>query len=520
MKKVNLILIASSIQAQNLFLKSSFSNNVILDTSDIWNPHISGTDLETGYTFPDDLPGNNSENYFNYVITDYTIYSDFVDTKIETVIGYDGNLTKALYIEFKEDDPSHSAYSRVQYMIFGDTNSNDPVQRMNKGYIKYMMKMHIDIDDVDWFLPFELKDTDDDGFRIGLYVYDPDSPTPYWVAKGQYMIDGNLGEDVWQHDNYDIPVPQDEWFELEVFWYAHPDTNEGEFKVAINGEILFNVTNQTKDPDHPNKMYYLMPFKAYGATGYSWITDFEYWDDIPTGNSVFSDPDLEIIVAVKIFLQGPYDSETQRMSDNLRITGNIPLIEPFTNLNFVHVKGGGEITSQEVLDVDGSNAIVDWIFVELRDSDSPETVLATQSALLQRDGDIVSVDGVSKVSFIGELESEVYLVIRHRNHFGVKTLNTYGTNTPITVNFSNSAVPIFGIESMIDFEGTRLMISGDANNDGQVNSLDKNNFWRQENGNPFDYLNTKADFNLDAIVNPVDMNGYWRLNNSKQEQLD
>ena len=107
------------------------------------------------------------------------------------------------------------------------------------------------------------------------------------------MINGELGEDVWQYDNYSYPVIEDDWFELEVFWYGHPDPNLGRLKVAINGQILFDVTNQTKDPNQPNKMFYFMPFKVYGTVGYSWITDFEYWDKLPL-SSVLYDNSLEV----------------------------------------------------------------------------------------------------------------------------------------------------------------------------------------------------------------------------------
>jgi len=64
------------------------------------------------------------------------------------------------------------------------------------------------------------------------------------------------------------------------------------------------------------------------------------------------------------------------------------------------------------------------------------------------------------------------------------------------------------------------LIGGDANNDGQVNAIDKNNFWRLQNANVFNYLSSGADFNLDGIVNAIDRNTVWRLNNSKSEQLD
>ena len=63
------------------------------------------------------------------------------------------------------------------------------------------------------------------------------------------------------------------------------------------------------------------------------------------------------------------------------------------------------------------------------------------------------------------------------------------------------------------------MVAGNANFDIQVNSVDKNDYWRPANGQPYNYFNSKADFNLDGMVNAVDKNGYWRNNNSRIEQL-
>jgi hypothetical protein len=36
-----------------------------------------------------------------------------------------------------------------------------------------------------------------------------------------------------------------------------------------------------------------MPFKVYGTIGYSWITDFEYWD-IPPSSSILYDNPLSV----------------------------------------------------------------------------------------------------------------------------------------------------------------------------------------------------------------------------------
>ncbi|MFK5982798.1 MAG: T9SS type A sorting domain-containing protein [Flavobacteriaceae bacterium] len=279
-------------KTSNLLFESSF-DNIIVDKTVEWNHHLSGTDSETNFMFPNDLPGDYTEHFFNYVVGDLENYFEYANAEITNTIGYDGNQTNALYIEFIKDDPDFISYSRVQYVMYGDNSSNDPVQRMNQGYVKYKIKTHLDHNDLesDWRIPIEWKDMDDDGFRVGLYIYDTNTPSPYWVVKGQYMINGELGDDVWEFQNYTIPVIEDEWFDLEVYWYGHPDPNLGKLKVAINDQVLFDVTNQTKDPNQPNKMFYFMPFKVYGAVGYSWITDFEY-RNIPPSNSILFDIQL------------------------------------------------------------------------------------------------------------------------------------------------------------------------------------------------------------------------------------
>jgi len=223
---------------------------------------------------------------------------------------------------------------------------------------------------------------------------------------------------------------------------------------------------------------------------------------------------------LKAFLQGPFDENTMLMTDNLRQNNVIPLTEPFTELGFTQVGSGGESISPELLNTTGNDAIVDWIFIELRDGSNPSITVATQPALIQRDGDIVSVlDGVSQVRIDLTLP-DVIVIIRHRNHHGVRSLNSFASNENITIDFSLPTTPVFGINPMETIGGTMVLISGDANNDGQVNPVDKNDYWREENGNPYNYFDSKADFNLDGIVNPVDKNNHWRVNNSRIEQID
>ncbi|MBK9337847.1 MAG: hypothetical protein IPM98_15370 [Lewinellaceae bacterium] len=126
--------------------------------------------------------------------------------------------------------------------------------------------------------------------------------------------------------------------------------------------------------------------------------------------------------AVKVFLQGPYNSSTQLMHDSLRAKNLIPLTEPYSSMvNFVHTGGGGgEQTSAAVLAVSGPDAIVDWVFLELRDPADLARSVATRSALLQRDGDVVDVDGVSPVTFEAPSGRFYAIAVRHRNHLGAQ----------------------------------------------------------------------------------------------------
>jgi hypothetical protein len=82
------------------------------------------------------------------------------------------------------------------------------------------------------------------------------------------------------------------------------------------------------------------------------------------------------------------------------------------------------------------------VFLELRDLNaSPgNNVLQTRSALIQRDGDIVDVDGVSPVTFNNLANGSYILSVRHRNHLGLsidqtspRTLNET-TSTAFTTN--------------------------------------------------------------------------------------
>lgn len=138
-----------------------------------------------------------------------------------------------------------------------------------------------------------------------------------------------------------------------------------------------------------------------------------------------------VLVGARVFLQGAYSSSTGLMSEGLRTfsSGNlIPSSDPYratpNNTSFSHVNNA---TTENVIgtpfatQATAGNNIVDWVFLELRNTNaSPgNTILQTRSALLQRDGDIVDVDGVSPVTFNNLSDGNYGLTVRHRNHLAI-----------------------------------------------------------------------------------------------------
>lgn len=176
-----------------------------------------------------------------------------------------------------------------------------------------------------------------------------------------------------------------------------------------------------------------------------------------------------------VYLQGAYEAGTGLMWDDLRTQHLLPLQEPYTVLGYTHVGGGGESTQQAVLDISGANAIVDWVFLEVRDPSSYAIVKATRSALLQRDGDVVDVDGVSSVTFSGLAPGAYYVVVKHRNHLGVMSAAPAALSQSATiVNFTGSPNATFGNANGIGALGNGLfgLYSGDFNHNGQIQNTD------------------------------------------------
>ncbi len=172
-------------------------------------------------------------------------------------------------------------------------------------------------------------------------------------------------------------------------------------------------------------------------------------------------------VNVRIFLEGCFLANGQLMQDSLRVQHLLPLDEPYAELGYVHVGDGGlEHTSGTVMEGTGPDAIVDWVILELREAAANGFRVSTRSALLQRDGDVVDMDGSSGVSF--DVEAGTYFFsVKHRNHLGVMTSTVlmFGPDgTPL--DFTLGTTQVWGTNARKEIGGKHVLWCGDAN--GQV----------------------------------------------------
>lgn len=210
-------------------------------------------------------------------------------------------------------------------------------------------------------------------------------------------------------------------------------------------------------------------------------------------------------IAIKVYLEGAVLNNGGQLSatgkplmrDNLRknpftndfsLPARDPYYYPMTNFdisqNFLHVEGGNMpslhtiLNYQSVFSVIGDNAIVDWVHVQIRSAIDSTVIIATRSGLLQRDGDIVDLDGVSSLNFANLTASNYYVVVKHRMHLGVMSKLI---NAGQSIDFTSPQTPTYDfgyVNSELDYTGLsqndaaisgyKVMWGGDLNGDGLV----------------------------------------------------
>ncbi len=210
------------------------------------------------------------------------------------------------------------------------------------------------------------------------------------------------------------------------------------------------------------------------------------------------------------------------MTDQLRANGLLPTTEPYSALGYSFVgTSPGQSVAPALFSVTGNNAVVDWVVVELRSAVDPTTILHSRPALLQRDGDVVGLNG--SAVFITTMPTGAYHVaVRHRNHLGVMTATPRSLSSTVqTVDFTSSATAAYGTNARANMNGTMVLWPGDGNGNGVVrytgNTNDRDPILSAIGGSvPTDVVSSVYD------VRDVNMDGnlsYTGTNNDRDHVL-
>lgn len=223
----------------------------------------------------------------------------------------------------------------------------------------------------------------------------------------------------------------------------------------------------------------------------------------------------DAVVSPQVYLQGatlnPNIGEESLMRDNLRADGwlaSSATTSPYSD---------ALVADASVFNTTGTDAIVDWVFVELRDKDDSTIVLGSQSALLQRDGDVVGVDGVSPLTF-SQLEGRSYVVVKHRNHLGLLSATSVALSpTNTTVDLSSDPNEVEGQNNAVVVmpNGKYSMYAGDYDGNEQVQNADASGIIQLIGSSGYD----NADMDANAQVQNSDVNALVNPNIGRGQQF-
>ncbi len=210
-----------------------------------------------------------------------------------------------------------------------------------------------------------------------------------------------------------------------------------------------------------------------------------------------------------VYLEGPFngtDMNTSLNSDNL-----LPTSQPY-NVAPWNYNG-----TESVVAIPNEN-VVDWILVEIRDASSAAgatgtTLFARKAAFLLNDGSIVDLDGSSnlQITVTSAISNDMYIVIWHRNHLAILSASPVTLfNNAGSYDFSTGSNKVYGgVPGYKNLGSVWGMVVGDINADKTIDGTDIDNAWAPDAG---DAGYKAGDLNFNGEVNNIDKNDFWFIN--------
>lgn len=195
---------------------------------------------------------------------------------------------------------------------------------------------------------------------------------------------------------------------------------------------------------------------------------------------------------IRCWLQGPYAEGGMQSSLNNLLPGDSPYPEAPATVDSIPPD------------------VVDWVLLELL-SDPGGPAYLSRSLWLDQNGEL-RAPGVSLVAFGNVSSGPFHLRVRHRNHLAATSLAAIPLASSGDPPLCDLRLPanVMDSSAAVDLgNGYCALAAGDANRDGSINSLDRDQGWRPQAGRN-GYLS--GDFDLDGNAFPNDLNAFWRPN--------
>lgn len=290
---------------------------------------------------------------------------------------------------------------------------------------------------------------------------------------------------------------------ITLGWYTWPGAN------LPDNTVIFNI-NFSK--------------VATGSTVLTWIDDgyscawsndsFIYLNDIPTSEYYINGSiSFGSVVNLKAFLEGPFGGADMSTDLNPSL---IPADQPYNTSPWNY-------TGSEYIDGTIQEDVVDWVLVELRETDGEastailEKRIARQAGLLMADGSIVSRNGITSLVFDLSITHNLYAIVWHRNHLGIMSA------IPLTLggDMYSYDFTIAAGQAYLDGQkelSTNIygMYAGDADGNGDIHQDDIDILWSNDAAENGYY---QGDMNMDSQVNNQDKDDVWILNLNEQTQV-
>ncbi|MBN2201558.1 VCBS repeat-containing protein [bacterium] len=199
--------------------------------------------------------------------------------------------------------------------------------------------------------------------------------------------------------------------------------------------------------------------------------------------------DSPVRVAVRVWLEGPYQPETNDMSAILNGTA-IPLTSPYAE----------DPRSVGVLPA----TVTDWVLVQLRETAEGPAVVS-RSALLRQDGTIVSDDGTTEAVTLNVPAEFYHVVVRHRNNASVMSASATALESESVAecDFKTGIGAYYGSNGAKELEsGVWGLWGGDVNQDKVVTTTDYTSWYNSARLGESGYKAT--DINMDGVVTTSD----------------